>query len=117
MVHAIDPLLEQGLQQLKDELPDLDKNTEEVREWVEINSLNWTHRLKNVMILHRNIGHNWQLSTQPSEAIQQYYDANKLLVECLNGNCKVTLAVRQEIEDTLLLSIAEIEKRNKELNL
>jgi predicted NACHT family NTPase len=113
LVHAIDPLLEQELQQLKDELPDLDKNTEEAREWMESNSLNWSHRLKNVMILHRNIGHDWQLSTQPSEAIQQYYNANKLLVECLNCNCKVTLAVRQEIEDTLLLSIAEIEKRNK----
>jgi hypothetical protein len=42
--------------------------------------------------------------------LQQYYNANKLLVDCLNSDCYVSREVRQEIEDTLLLPIAEIEK-------
>jgi hypothetical protein len=39
------------------------------------------------------------------------FDANQLLVDCLNSDCYVSREVRQEIEDTLLLPIAEIEKR------
>jgi len=63
------------------------------------------------MIKYRNIGHNWLFSEQQKELLSQYYDANKLLVDCLNSGCNVTPAVREEIEETLLLPIAEIEKR------
>ncbi len=38
------------------------------------------------------------------------YEANKLLVGCLNSDCYVTKATRQYIEDTLLLPLSEIEK-------
>jgi hypothetical protein len=41
----------------------------------------------------------------------QYYDANELLVACLNSGCLVSNRVREEIEETLLLPIAEIENR------
>ncbi|WP_372726748.1 hypothetical protein [Nostoc sp. TCL26-01] len=43
-----------------------------------------------------------------------FYDANKLLIDCLNSVCNVREKVRQEIEETLLLPIAEIEKRKRE---
>jgi predicted NACHT family NTPase len=55
------------------------------------------------MIEHRNIGHNWQFSKEQRELLRQYYDANKLLVDCLNSSCNVTPAVRSQIEETLLL--------------
>ncbi|MFM9265034.1 NACHT C-terminal helical domain 2-containing protein [Tychonema sp. BBK16] len=42
--------------------------------------------------------------------LRQYYDANKLLVNCLHSDCYVSREVRQEIYDTLLLPIEEIEK-------
>jgi hypothetical protein len=42
----------------------------------------------------------WQL-------IHQYYDANKLLVDCLNSST-VNEEVQKQIEDTLLLPTAEI---------
>ena len=59
------------------------------------------------------IGKNWQFSEEQKELLMQYYDANKLLVDCLNSYCVVSDKVRQEIEDTLLLPIAEIEKRQQ----
>jgi predicted NACHT family NTPase len=65
------------------------------------------------MIDHRNIGHDWQFSDQQKQLLQQYYDANKLLVDCLNSDCDVSREVRQEIEETLLLPIAEIQKRQQ----
>jgi len=42
---------------------------------------------------------------------QRYYDANQLLIDCLNSNCEVTVAVRQEIEAALLLPQKELEER------
>jgi hypothetical protein len=63
------------------------------------------------MIRYRNIGHDWQFSKQQQELLQQYYDANTLLVDCLNRSCNVTPAVRSNIEETLLLPIALIEQR------
>jgi predicted NACHT family NTPase len=77
--------------------------------------LNWVKEMRVVMIEHRNIGHDWQFSDSQKERLQKYYDANKLLVDCLNSDCYVSREVRQEIEETLLLPIAEIEKR-KQLN-
>jgi predicted NACHT family NTPase len=39
-----------------------------------------------------------------------YYYANQTLVDCLNTDCYVSREVREEIEETLLLPIEEIEK-------
>jgi superfamily II DNA helicase RecQ len=62
------------------------------------------------MISYRNIGHDWHFSYQQMKGLRQYYDANKLLVDCLNRAAHVTPEVREEIEETLLLPIALIEK-------
>jgi hypothetical protein len=56
------------------------------------------------------MGHDWHFSLQHKEVLKQYYDANKLLVDCLNSSSDVTPAVRSHIEETLLLPIAEIKK-------
>ena len=56
-----------------------------------------------MQIKYRNIGYDWQFSTQQKQALQQYYDANKLLWDCINSSCYTTHTVRQEIEETLLL--------------
>jgi predicted NACHT family NTPase len=65
------------------------------------------------MIQHRNIGHDWQFSDKQIQVLKQYYNANKLLVDCLNSDCNVAPEVRSHIEDTLLLPIAEIEKHKQ----
>jgi predicted NACHT family NTPase len=66
--------------------------------------------LRQIMITHRNIGHDWQFTDDQKALLQQYYDANRLLVECLNSDCYVSRSVREEIEATLLLPMGEIEK-------
>ena len=78
--------------------------------WWQVKGKTWIRRLRAVMIQDRNIGHDWQLSDQQKKVLRQYYDANKLLVDCLNTSSNVTPAVRSQIEETLLLPIAEIEK-------
>ena len=83
-------------------------------QWWQDNGQVWVNELRTAMIEHRNIGHDWQFSDAQREKLQHYYDANKLLIDCLNSDCYVSREVRQEIEETLLLPIAEIEKRRKD---
>jgi predicted NACHT family NTPase len=90
-------------------LPDC-QNREAFRQWWTEQGKNWSAQWRQVMIEHRNIGHDWQFTQAQKEKLQQYYDANRLLVDCLNSDCYVTKATRQYIEDTLLLPMSEIEK-------
>ncbi|NEO98979.1 MAG: NACHT domain-containing NTPase [Symploca sp. SIO2E9] len=105
---ALNPELKQSLQQLQEQRLDSEGDQEQFQQWWKTYGKVWTEHLRAVMIKYRNIGHDWQFSQQQKELLQQYYDANKLLVDCLNSDCYVSREVRQEIEDTLLLPIAEI---------
>ena len=111
-----------AIAELKTQLPDVPKFStiindfwirKEFIDWWTINSSAWIAKLRSVMIEYRNIGHDWQFSDTQKKQLQQYYDANKLLVDCLNTDCYVSREVRQEIEETLLLPIAEIQKRQQ----
>lgn len=44
-----------------------------------------------------------QFSEQQKQLLKQYYDANKLLVDCLNNAHYVTRTVRKEMEESLLV--------------
>ncbi len=107
---AVKPELRQALQQLKEQLPDPDGDEEIFKRWWEAKGQAWTRQLRKMTILHCNMGYDWQFTYQQKEVLKQYYDANKLLVDCLNSSCNVTPEVRSQIEETLLLPIAEIEK-------
>lgn len=109
---TVDPELRRVLQELNDQLPNPYGDTKKFRNWWQANSQAWTEQFRSVMISHRNIGHDWQFSEQQKELLKQYYDANKLLVDCLNSGCEMTPTVRQEIQDTLLLPMTYIEKRH-----
>jgi hypothetical protein len=100
----------QELPLLKTQLPDL-YDDEIFKQWWQANGQAWLMQLREVMISYRNIGHDWHFSYQQMKGLRQYYDANKLLVDCLNRAAHVTPAVREEIEETLLLPIAEIERK------
>ncbi len=104
----IDPELEQVLQQLKKQVSHLDTDSKGFEVWWKNNGEAWTEQLRAIMISYRHLGHDWQFSKQQKDALKQYYEANQLLVDCLNSNCYVTSRVRQEIEETLLLPLTEL---------
>jgi predicted NACHT family NTPase len=105
-----DPKLKQALQTLKEQIPDLKRDRQDLQQWWKEYSHEWIKKLRATMIKYRNIGNNWQFSEAQQHLFQQYYDANKLLVDCLNSDCHISRAVREEIEASLLLPIAEIER-------
>ncbi|HEY9599972.1 MAG TPA: NACHT domain-containing NTPase [Allocoleopsis sp.] len=104
--------LAQPIEQLKNELSDCLYSSRFV-DWWQTKGQAWTERLRAIIIEYRNIGYDWQFSEEQKARLKQYYDANKLLVNCLNSDCYVSREVRQEIEETLLLPIAEIQKRQQ----
>lgn len=104
--YDIQPQLAQKLHALKNIAP-YSQDKKQFLNWWKVNRINWTEQLRDVIIYERNIGHNWQFSEQQKKIIKQYYDANQLLVECLNSNYYVTRAVRSEIENSLLLPSEE----------
>ena len=110
---VLDPQLERALQQLKEQVPDLDKDEKRFLKWWEAKGKTWTEQLRAVIVEYRYLGQNWQFSRQQKDALKQYYDANQLLVDCLNSGCVRDRTVREEIEKTLLLPIAEISLPSK----
>ncbi len=101
------PELKSTLQQIKDRLPNLSlKNQTRFIKWWKINGRSWIEQLRAVLIEHRNIGHDWEFTDTQKKLLCQYYEANKLLFDCLNSDCYVSREVREEIEATLLLPIA-----------
>ena len=98
--------LQEALQNLKIQLTQLD-GSENLASWWQANSSTWTEELRTAMIRHRNIGQNWNFTLQQQQTLQQYYQANQFLLECLNSNCQVSPNLRAEIQQTLLLPISE----------
>jgi predicted NACHT family NTPase len=107
----LEPNLGQALQQLKEQLPDLDSNERKFRQWWEVQGQAWAKRLRAILIEHRSLARDWQFSEEQKKLLKAYYDANQLLVDCLNSDCYVSREVRQHIEDSLLLPMAEIENK------
>ncbi|MBE9031951.1 NACHT domain-containing NTPase [filamentous cyanobacterium LEGE 11480] len=86
------------------------------QQWWQRNGKQWCEDLRQFMITHRNIGHDWQFSTAQVKKLTQYYEANLLLVNCLKSECYVSREVREQIEDEILLPWAEIETRRQQRN-
>ena len=100
---VMDAGFHKSLQQLRDQLPNSQKNQKRFQKWWDSHHLTWMEELRSTMAHYRNIQHSWQFSPEQQQVLQSYYDANQLLIDCLNSNCEVTAAIRQEIEATLLL--------------
>lgn len=112
-----EPELKQKLEKLKAQAPDISAEEGGVRTWWKEEGMRWDFEMKNVIVEYSSLAEDWQFnefSNDQKESLKEYYEANLLLMQCLNGDCYVSREVRQEIEDTLLLPITEIERlKNK----
>lgn len=111
LVMALDAGFYKSIQQIKDQLPAMHQSQERLQAWWQENYPDWVNQIKNSIAEYRNIHHPWQFSPEQEQVLKRYYDANQLLVDCLNSNCEVTETIRQEIEATLLLPQKELEDR------
>lgn len=109
------PELEKDLSYLR---PIIQANSRDSEADTEVWKLWWqnfgelvTSQLRATMIRQRNIGHVWEFTEEQTAKLQQYYQGNILLVNCLKI-VNISPAIRKEIEETFLLPSAEIENQN-----
>jgi predicted NACHT family NTPase len=103
-----DAKLKEKIRVLRSQL--LSKTDDAFHLWEDINDADFKLKLRQLMINHRNIGHDWQFTNAQKAKLQEYYDVNLLLAQCLNSECYPSRETREEIEATMLLPIASIEK-------
>lgn len=106
-----DPNFKEQLKELKSRLPKRLNQLQLINWWKE-HGRSWTEDLRKILIQFRDL-YDWQFNDKQFELLDQYDHANAVLVDCLNSECYVDRAVREEIEATLLLPIAEIKKRQQ----
>lgn len=82
--------------------------------WQEQYALSWLDKYRSLAIKYRHIGYDWQFTYEHKEILERYYDANIVLMDCLDINSCISNHFKREIEEELLLPIAEIEKRKRE---
>jgi predicted NACHT family NTPase len=113
---TIDPILANKLEKLRTQLL---KNSAQkwnfFQQCWQSDTQTWQAELRQAIIEHRNIGHDWQFTESQEQALQRYHDANKFLVELLKQPGAVSESVRQEIEGNLLLPIATLRERQPEI--
>lgn len=99
---------------IKDILAEHENSKKQCKEWWQSQFDTLICQLRDIMITHSCIGYNWDLTKEQTQLLDRYYYANKLIIDCLDNATSVTAQMRQDIEKTLLLPIAEIEKRKHE---
>ena len=109
----LNPKLWKKMQTLKENLPNPNGDRDKFKQWWRTEGQAWADKLKEILIQYLNMGLNWKLSPQDIMLLERYECANSFLVEYLNSDCYVSRDVREYIQDTFLLPIAEIEKHQK----
>jgi predicted NACHT family NTPase len=104
---TLEPDLHRGLQFLRQKFPDPNNNREAFAKWWQAKGLDWSKKLRNLIIQHRKSSQEWQFSENQLNLLRTYHDANKLLIECLNNAEYVSPLVKSQIESTLLLPQGE----------
>lgn len=108
-----DPKLANRLKQFREKLPTVSTENPKFQQWWQANGKQWIQQLYQVMIEHRNIGHDWQFSDAQKQQLQRYYEANKFLVDLIKIKEADSNTIRTEIENSILLPWQELQRRSE----
>ncbi|MGD1928718.1 MAG: NACHT domain-containing protein [Leptolyngbyaceae cyanobacterium] len=61
----------------------------------------WATKLRHIVIVYRDVGHDWNFNPVQLDILLDYYNANKLLMDCLNSDCYVNRNIQRKIKETL----------------
>jgi len=100
---ANEPDLQTSIQELKNQLPSPSQGRDALKIWWQTNGKAWTEALRDLMIKNRQIGHNWQFNQQDLHDLQVYWDANKLLLDCIKSAMDISPSLRNSLEKNLFL--------------
>jgi hypothetical protein len=106
--------LPKPLQQFKERLPNLEDRVKYELFWCKFEYLIWIKELKKAVFIYRNRQFSWHSHNQ--EILKLYYQANKLLIDCLEQNFELTIELQQEIETALLLPEKKLQQKQRAEN-
>ncbi|MBD2198396.1 MULTISPECIES: NACHT C-terminal helical domain 2-containing protein [Calothrix] len=114
--YPLEDNFKRDLENIKSLLPEFSvKSSEIFINWAVKEGQAWADKLRALIVNYRNIRHNLNFFSEDHwRLLDHYYNANQLLVICLNSSSEVSHEVKKQIVDTLLLPITEIEKRKRE---
>lgn len=72
-------------------------------DWWSLNGQSWAEQIRAMMLEHQTLGQDWKFNHSQKQQLQQYYDANKILIDCMNSDCYLSRKVRETIKENLLL--------------
>jgi len=112
LILDIDPELILVLKQIREQLPEPTNHSAKMfKQWWQDNSSLWNEKLReqlrDVATRYRNIGDKWLFSEEQKKLLERYWEANKLLLDCLDIGCEVSPELELCIVDTLLLPVDE----------
>lgn len=93
-----------SLQQLQKQIPPESDSRENLDQWWQNYHLAWLGQLKKAIADFRNVNQQWHFTSEQEIILEKYYEANQLLIDCLNSDGEVTPAIREEIEATMVVS-------------
>jgi len=101
------------LSQLYEQIPkDVYDNWEEYQQWCRDDSEAWAEKLRIFSIKYRKIDYQLQLTDRDWSVLFAYIYANRILIDCLQGNSKkISKPIELFIMETLLIPYSELEAR------
>ncbi len=101
-ISAMAKSFKESIAELKGRLPAKSESKEQLQAWWEVEGENWRLEFMELVMEQRNIGASFKLSTSQWETLQQYYNANHLLLACFHRHYHLFPEKREEMENTLL---------------
>ena len=98
----LEPALKQSLQTLIEQLPERSQDRDQLEAWWQTHGQSWTEQLTQIVFDHRTIGHQWQFNPSQQEKLKQYYDANQLLLACLDKSSQLEAETCDRLKETVL---------------
>lgn len=93
--------------QLKSQLPAPEKGKDYILDWWQTQGQEWVDRFRDLLLKHRQICFDWQLTEQEKDLWNRFYNGNVFLVECLQGEGKISSKLKEKIVANLLLPVQD----------
>ena len=102
---AIDDRFRLELEKLIQQIPDWGKDAIKHKEWWSNREKfeDWVRQLGHIILKNRDIARDWQLTEKEKKLIGFYYDANLLLLKCMNLANDVKSSVKQKIIKEIII--------------
>ena len=94
--------MQQALNSLKQELPDLALGKKHLINWWLSNGDLWLQKFCSAIALYRHDNHHWHFDSHQQQLLHQYYVSNQFFLQCLDRDFNLTMTKQSIIEDILL---------------